>query len=143
MLLTPSSPGANNDHTITLDLPDLCLTKSWLISDLWCSLNKPLDHDECTQTLRRFAGISEEDKTPTTDAVACLAFLYLLINIYGDKLKYGIHQKRSQTIRNIKKIRGGMPPDPPRELWSLPTLVFIHLSYCLAIFLFTPHSLAQ
>ena len=90
MLLTSSALQSNNDPTINLDLPDLCLTKSWLISHLCTSLTQPLDNDECAQTLRHLAGISEGDNAPSTDAVACLAFLYLLVNIYGDKLKYGV-----------------------------------------------------
>ncbi len=64
---------------VTLDLPDLGLKRSWSLSELTTTPTE--------MGLRGLAGIGE-GVTPGTDAVACLAFLYLLTHICGDKLKY-------------------------------------------------------
>ncbi len=63
--------------TISLDLPDLGLKRSWSLSEL---MVVPPE-----ERLRELAGVGD---TPDTGAVACLAFLYLLTHICGDKLRY-------------------------------------------------------
>ncbi len=65
--------------TISLDLPDLGLKRSWPLSELTAVPPEG--------RLRELAGI-EEGATPGTGAVACHAFLYLLTHICGDKLRY-------------------------------------------------------
>lgn len=72
---------------ITLSLPDLGLNRSWLVSELGGNLNQSLTANEHIQALRQLVGISDEENTPSTGSIACLAFLYLLSGIYGDKLK--------------------------------------------------------
>ena len=66
---------------MTLDLPTLSVSKCWPLSELALPTA-----GEGEERLRELAGVKEG--VSSTDSMACLAFLYLLTHICGDKLRY-------------------------------------------------------
>ncbi len=75
-----------NDGSIVLELRDIQLQRTWTIEELWARC--------LTQTgevsmdgLKQLAGVRSDKETPSVQSLATLAFLYLLMHIYQDKLR--------------------------------------------------------
>ena len=76
------------DGQIILNLPDL-VKRSWKVSDLTQKLRTAGNDDKVQlNLLKDLAGIERGDEMPSTAAVASLAFLFLLVNIYESHLEY-------------------------------------------------------
>lgn len=81
------------DRRVTLHLPDfvqdLVLKKTWSIADLEAAIpsgKMGRNQEEQLQSLRALSGI-EGDETPSILSMAQLVFLYLLLNIYDEKIQ--------------------------------------------------------
>lgn len=82
------------DGKITLSLPDLipdsALKREWCTKDVMCASDKRRQPN-CTESmkqevLKELMNMEEEDASSIL-GLAVQVFLYLLIEIYGDKLK--------------------------------------------------------
>ena len=76
-----------HDGKIVLHLPEFIpntdMEEDWELVDLGSSTG---ENDQQFQILRRLSGI-DGDETPSILSMAKLVFLYLLVNIYKEKLK--------------------------------------------------------
>lgn len=85
LVLTPTQEGRVTLHLPEF-VPEIDLKEEWLVTELESGTLQGGGSEHQLQTLRKLAGI-DGDETSSILSMAKLVFLYLLVNIYKERIK--------------------------------------------------------